>query len=120
MDIVDVSLSAILFLSFAIGFPANLVSLNFFLNKAKRVPNCIYLVMSAADGLTTLLLVPVGKFLYHVQTMIEFLLVMVEYFLESGRNCFISSKIIFMFVKTNQCREMLQRVVIRPNSTKEI
>ena len=63
MKAADVVLAIICFLCFAVGIPANGVSLNYFLRKTQNIPvTCIYIAVSALDIFTSNMVLPVGEF----------------------------------------------------------
>ena len=60
IDGTDLGFALLCFICFVVGVPANLVALHYFLSKTRDIPTCIYIVISAVDVLTCILILPVG------------------------------------------------------------
>ena len=59
-EVTDIFLSVLCFICTILGVPANAYSLYFFLNKTRDLPTCMYIVISATDILTCVMVLPVG------------------------------------------------------------
>ena len=70
VDGVDLTFSILSFVCFVIGTPSNALSLYYFLKKRKYGPTCIYITISGLDVLTCIFVLPVGKLIFKIVSVI--------------------------------------------------